>query len=344
MKKIIFCMLLSLVLVSLIFGNVFAKNYNWRCMVPTRGIAAGDILKNLVKEIEEKTGGHLKIELFVPGEHPYKGGDLLRAVSSGEVDMAGIMGGYVSGVEPIFGLVDLPLLIPNGDILVYKKVVEELRNGYLKKVFDKWGLKEVFTYITSGQEFYLKEGWIEDFNSLKGKKIRTWCTEVTDFIKLMNGIPVSIPLGENYTALQTGLLDGTTTSFVPAYNNNIMDTCKNIVMSETSFSGTMYVVNKDVWNELPEDIQKIATEVFERNRELHELDLQIMAALTLQKAFITHDIKAHPIPRDFREELTERAYNAIWKPWIERAGENGQEAFDLVVNILEDMGYKIPKE
>ena len=222
------------------------------------------------------------------------------------------------------------------------KIVNELRTGYLNKVFDKWGVKEVFNYLTSGQEFYLKEGWIEDFNSLKGKKIRTWCTEVTDFIKLMNGIPVSIPLGENYTALQTGLLDGTTTSFVAAYNNNILDTCKNVVISETSFSGTMYVVNKDVWNELPEEIQKIATEVFERNRELHELDLQTMAAQTLQKAFITHDIKAHPIPRDFRKELTKRAYNAIWKPWIKRAGENGQEAFDLVVNILEDMGYKIP--
>jgi len=342
LKKVFYYFSIVLTISTLIaIMNVSAQEYRWKLICPVAGSADQEALDSVVRDINVATNNQIKIDIFYPGEHPYKSADFLRAVSTREIEMVGIIGGYISGIEPIFGLVDLPLLIPNGDFEVYLQLFEKLRSGYFKEVFANWNIKECFTLMKSGQEFYLKDGWIENFDSLKGKKIRTWCTEVTDFIKLMNGIPVSIPLGENYTALQTGLLDGTTTNIIAADGNNIFDLCKHVVISENSFSVTMYVINQEVWNELPGELQKIVTEVFENNRKKYERVYQIKAAETLQKLIVTKEVKASPIPKAFRQELVNRAYDAIWKPWIDRSGEDGQKAFDLAVSILEEMGYKI---
>jgi len=343
-RKVFNCFFVILLMMSLltISMSVSAKEYRWKLMCPATGSSDGEALDSVARDMNAATNGQIKIDIFYPGEHPYKKGDILRAVSSGEVEMAGIMGGYVSNMEPVFGLLDLPLLIPKGDFDVYLELYKRLRGSYFKEVFSKWGVKESFAIMKSGQEFYLKGFWLENFDSFKGKKIRTWSTEVTDLIKLMNGIPVSIPVGDNYTALQTGLLNGTTTNIIAAYRNNFFDLCKNVVMSENSFSVTIYVVNQDVWNELPSELQKIATKVFEANEKKYEKVIQRAAAEILQKAIIEYGVKVHPLPNAFRKELVNRAYDAIWKPWIDRSGEQGQKAFDLAVSILEEMGYKIP--
>lgn len=322
--------------------NVSAKEYRWKVVCTVAGSADEEALNSVARDIDVATNGQIKMDIFYPGEHPYQGADILRAISIGEIDIAGLIGGYISGIEPIFAVTDIPLLIPYGDFDTYLLLFEELKNGYYKEVFSKWNIKEIFTLHKSGQQFYLKDGWIENFDSLKGKRIRTWCAEVTDFIKLMNGIPVTIPLGENYTSLQTGLLDGTTTNIVAARRNNIFDLCKNVVIGEHAFGAGMYVINLNAWNELPIELQEIATEVFETNRKKFERSYQTEAAVVLQTLFITQEVKAHPIPKAFREELMNRAYDAIWKPWIDRAGKSGQEAFDLVVNILEKKGYDLP--
>jgi len=338
-----FCIVISVVFLLLLFTlTSFSQEYYWKFAVSTSNPSFGYLLDSIANDVNEATNGQVKIDYFYPGEHPYKGADVLRAVSSGEFEMAGIHPGYISGVEPTFGIMELPLLIPNGEFEIYLQLYEKFRQGYFKEILEKkWNLKESFSIMMSGQQFYLKDGWIEDFNSLKGKKIRTWCIELTDLIKLLNANPVSLPLSENYTALQTGLLDGTTTNFVAAYQNNFFDLCKYVSLTEHVFSTIMCVINQDAWNQLPDELKETVTEVYEANRDKLYRDLQTKAAVTLQEAIIKQGIKVSALPKAFRKELQEKVYEAVWKPWLNRSGEEGKKVFDTAVDLFKEMGYSI---
>jgi len=341
-QRIYYYVLVVVVFLMLLFPlNAFAKEYLWKFAVSTPNPSFGYLLESVANDVYEATNGQVKIDYYLPGEHPYKGGDILKAVSSGEFEMAGIHPGYISGIEPTFGIIELPLLIPNGDFEVYLKISEKLLEGYFKEILKKWNLKESFSLMVSGQQIYLKDGWIENFDSLKGKKIRTWCPEVTGLIKLLNGNPVSVPLGDNYTALQTGLLDGTTTNIISAYKNNFFDLCKHVVMTNQSFGTVMCVINQDAWNELPSELQDIVTKVYDAHRDTLYRDLNTKAAMELEKMIFKTGIKVTALPNSFRTELNGRAYDYIWKPWIDRAGEEGEKVFNVVVDLFKEMGYSI---
>jgi len=328
--------LLSTIMVS-------AKNYEWKCIIAALGTTSTDSIRVIAKDIEEATNGQLKIDVFLPGEHPYKLGDQLKAVSEGEVQMGCIIGGYVSGIEPRFMAIDLPLLIPAGNFDIYRSLIAKFMDGFYQEIFNEWGVHPVLYSLTPSQNYYLKEGWIENSNSLKGKKIRSWSKEVSDLIVLMGGIPVTLAYEEVPSALQTGLLDGTTTNFVSAYNSNLFEQCKNINMLQASFSEEIFVVNNKAWSELPDDLKELVQGIFDSEQETFEWSVYNPLAMAFEQACAKYsNITIRPLPKDFRNELVEGAYEAIWKPWVDRTGEKGLEAFKIVVNELEDMGYKIP--
>lgn len=340
-KSFLFLTMFILLLLVVSSHAIGQEKYHWRVMIDSGFVELED-LHRAVDEIAEKTDGRLTMDIFLPGEHPYKLSDYLQVVKSGEAEICSIIPGYVSGIEPGLTVLDLPLLIPEGDFNVYRELFEKFEQGYFKQLMDEWNGRILISSLTSGQNYYLKEGWIENSDSLKGKKIRSWSNEVTNFIKLMNGIPVTVALAENYTALQTGLLDGTTTNINAAYLNNFFDICKNVVVGEVSFSSIIYVVNKDAWNSLPLDIQEIIEDTFMKRDDEWELIYYRQASETLMKSFIEHEISAKPIPKEYRAELRGKAYKAIWEPWLEKVGDSGKEAFIEVVSGLLELGYDVP--
>ena len=341
-SKIKYILLLTIILIGIFSICGFAENFHWKCIIPANSSYEINEWRALSKEIEEVTEGQMVIDIYVPGEHPYKLADTLKAISTGEIEIAGIIPGYVSGIEPGLSVLDLPLFIPEGSFEIYRELYTELRKGYFKDLLEKWNAREIFSAFMSGQNYYLKDGWIENSESLKGKKMRSWSTEVSNFIKLMGGVPVTLAFNENYTALQTGLLDGTTTNFNSAYNAKFFDICKHVVMAQVSFSTDIYVVNIDAWNKLPADLQETLTNIFESRRDDWETANFKRTGEVLQLAFVEYGIEAKPIPKEYRKELTEGAYEAIWKPWLKRAGESAEEAFEQIVEQIQELGYEVP--
>ena len=340
-KKRVFLMIILIVVFLLLSTGVCAKNYEWKCIIDCLGSPATDRLRIVAKEIENATNGQLKIDIFLPGEHPYKLGDQLKAVSTGEVQMGGIIAAYVSGLEPTFMAVDLPLLAPAGDFAIYRKLFKKLVNGYYKEIFNEWGVHEVLYALTPSQDYYFKTDWIENFDSLKGKKIRSFSKEVSNLIVLMGGIPVNLAYEDILSALQTGLIDGTTTNFVTAYQTNIFEQCKHIVMVQSHLAEEIYVVNNKAWDELPSDLQKIVQDIFDAEQDTFELSIYSQLAEAFEGACAKYNVEIRTLPKEFREELVKRAYKAIWKPWLDDAGEKGLKAFNIVIKELEDVGYKV---
>ena len=105
---------------------------------------------------------------------------------------------------------------------------------------------------------------VNTLDDLKGMKIR--CTGMAaKIVTALGGVPVAMPMGETYDALSRGVVDG---SMAPQeslqgwkWGEVVKYTIENFGSSYST--GFFVVMNKEKWNSLPPDVQKIIEKVNE---------------------------------------------------------------------------------
>jgi TRAP-type C4-dicarboxylate transport system substrate-binding protein len=316
----------------------------WRNAIMCAGTEDAFNWEVLAERVKEATDGRLVIELYLPGEHPYGPADSLQAVRDNQFQITGLTGGYVTGVDPRLGVLDLPMLLPGGDYETFLKV-HDVFDPYLNKVLaESWNSTVLIHHNWGNQQFFMKrgEGFIENWDSLKGKKVRVWSAEIADLVTLLNGTPVNIAWGDVYTSLSTGLVDGLTTDFFSAYSTRLTELAPDATMMSYMFGTNNYIVSLEALNALPDDVREALLKVMEEQEEWFRTATVQQDGMAIQEAFLTDNIHAHGVPKDFWKEVRTKSYEAIWKPWIERSGPGGAAAFDEVAKVLINLGYDVP--
>ncbi|KIC11167.1 hypothetical protein RA19_07375 [Leisingera sp. ANG-M1] len=100
--------------------------------------------------------------------------------------------------------------------------------------------------------FYLREP-IETLEDLKGRRIRSFPT-VQPMVEALGAAPLVLPIGEIYTAMERGAIDGFV--FGPVgWGDQFKGVVKQVVTPGFYQGGFNAVVNQDAWNEVPEELQ-----------------------------------------------------------------------------------------
>jgi TRAP-type C4-dicarboxylate transport system substrate-binding protein len=208
------------------------------------------------KEIEKQTNGRVKITMFysgtlTPGDKCYDG------VEKGISDIGFSVLAYTRGKFPLTEVIDLPIGIKSG--LAATKLINEYYNKFKPKEFD--GTKVMYLHGHGPGLIHTKKE-VNKLEDLKGMKIR--CTGMASKIAAALGAtPVAMPMGETYDALSRGVVDG---SMAPQealqgwkWGEVVKFTTEDWGASYSS--GMFVVMNKDKWNALPPDIQKIIEKI-----------------------------------------------------------------------------------
>ena len=299
-------------------------------------------LPKFLKGAEEATGGKLKFEIFFSGEHPYKMGEILKAVKDGVTEVGEIGCGYVANIEPRAAVIELPMLFPNADFQLYKEILDDLRREYFPSIWDKWNAVELVPQAWAAQQFFHRSKFLENWDSFKGDRIRSWSTPVGDLIKLVGATPVNVAFDEVYTGLQTGLFDGLMTDIGPAYETRLLEPAKYVSYISSQWCFRPLLVNKNALEELPSDVRDALMGYMHANAEWWYLGMARANSQAIEDAIMYDQAKVHPVPITFWNEIRDRSYEAIWKPWIERMGPQGEEAFNNIAKIIIERGYTVP--
>lgn len=210
------------------------------------------------KEIEKRTGGKVQITMYyggtlTPADKCYDG------VVKGISDIGFSVLAYTRGRFPLTEVSDLPLGIKSG--LVATKVINEYYKKFKPKEFDD--VKVMYLHGHGPGILHTKKP-VNKLEDLKGMKIR--CTGMAaKIVAALGATPVAMPMGETYDALSRGVVDG---SMAPQealqgwkWGEVVKYTIENF---GSSYSTGMFVVmNKEKWNSLPPDIQRIIEQVNE---------------------------------------------------------------------------------
>ncbi len=202
--------------------------------------------------VEEYTDGSVNITVHPGGSLGFKGPELLKAVKDAQVPMSDILMGVVAGSEHVFGTSSLPRLAPSFDEA--KKLYEDSKPLY-KKAAAKWNQKFLYAapWPPSG---LVTKNKVETAADIKNAKIRTYDKNGANFLRELGAAGISMPWGEVYSALRTGLIDGVLTSAESAKNGKFWEVLGHFNNINYAFPLNMVTINKDYWNSLSDEQQK----------------------------------------------------------------------------------------
>jgi len=212
--------------------------------------------ENWAREIEKRSGGKVKINIFAggsltPADQCYDG------VVKGISDIGMSLFAYTRGRFPLLEALDLPMGYPNG------MVATLVANDFIKKMNPKELSEVKVLYLHAhGPGLLHTQKPVHNMTELKGMKIRSTGLSAK-IVENLGGVPVSMPQGGTYEALEKGVVQGTLAPMetlkgwkqarVVKYTTD----CTNI-----GYTTAMFVVmNKKKWEALPKDVQKVFDDV-----------------------------------------------------------------------------------
>lgn len=232
-------------------------------------------------KVAEYTSGSVQITVHPGGSLGFKGPELLKTVKDGTLPMSDILMGVVSGSDQVFGLSSMPLLAK--DYAEAKKLYDAAR-PYYEKACRRWNQKMLYAapWPPSGLFTQKPLKTVADF---EGLKTRTYDKNGAELLRAAGASPMSLPWGELYSALQTGLADSVLTSAVSGKDGKFWETLKHFTKINYAFPLNMMVINKDYWDAMDakqqEAVLKAAAEIeayqWEQSAKSNDESLKILA-------------------------------------------------------------------
>ena len=204
------------------------------------------------KEIEKRTNGAVKITVFPGGTltHADKCYDgVVKAIS--DIGMSVLS--YTQGKFPLTEVIDLPLGYKNG--LAATKLI----NAYWKKFQpQEFNDVKVMYFHAHGPGILNTKTPVKNIDDLKGLKIL--CHGLSaKVVSALGGTPVIMPMPGRYDALQKGAAEGALNPIEALKGWKLGEVIKYTTENFGSAysTGFFVVMNKDKWNSLPADVQKV---------------------------------------------------------------------------------------
>lgn len=241
------------------------ETYKFRISnIQTGSSPIGQAIEHMMKIAEEKSGGRLEFE-------HYPGGTLgadrvnIENAQAGTVEIGNSSTSNLTTFIEEFKALELPYItIPENDETLYASLDSGELGEYFKEKFNAIGLQPL-AYYSQGYRIFLTvpETPLTCVSDFKNVKLRSTSSEVE--LALDNALgasPTPLPASETYTALQQRTVEGNNGAICFAYDNNYHEICKNILKSNHNFLLNVVVINKEIYDSLPDDLRQILDESF----------------------------------------------------------------------------------
>jgi len=218
---------------------------------PASGHPVAELMAEWAKEVEKRTNGKVAIRIFpantlTPASKNYEG------VVKGTSGMGSSAMGYTRGRFPLMEVLDLPLGFENA------LIATRLANALYKKFQPKeLSDTKVMYFQAHGPGILHTKKPVRSLEDLKGLRIRSTGSSAK-IMAALGATPVAMPMGETYDAIAKGVVDGSAAPIASLRGFKWGEVVKYTTEDfGAAYASTFFVVmNKNVWNSLPRDVQQ----------------------------------------------------------------------------------------
>jgi TRAP-type C4-dicarboxylate transport system substrate-binding protein len=238
--------------VAVVFAAGAAQAQKWDMPTPYNDNEFHTLnVKRFVEDVKRASGGQLDITVHANGtliKHP----DILRAVSTGQVNIAEFLLGQFGNEDPVFAADNLPFVAAGWDNAW--KFYQAQKPLLVKKLQGR-GLKLLFSVAWPGQGIYTKNV-LKSVDDLKGTKFRTYSPQTARLAELLGASPTVIQVPEVPQAFATGSINAMITSSATGTSTKAWEFVKNYYLTNAFHPKNVVVVNERAFQQLPDNVKK----------------------------------------------------------------------------------------
>ncbi|WP_428543260.1 TRAP transporter substrate-binding protein [Profundibacter sp.] len=210
-------------------------------------------------KVREYTDGGINITVH-PGGSLFKGGEIKRAIQTGQVPIGERFMSAHANEAPLLGWDNLPFVATTyEDNEKLWQAAKESVNAQLSDL----NLVALYTCPWPGQGFYFKKE-VNSSADTQGVKFRSYNTATATFAEALGMVPVQVEAAELSQALATGVAEAFISSGSTGYDRKVWEQLSYYYKVNAWLPRNYVMVNKGVWDGLDDatkaGIQKAADE------------------------------------------------------------------------------------
>ena len=270
------------------------------------------------KNVSDNSGGKLTIVTH-PGGSLFKGGEIFRAVRTGQAQIGERFMSALGKEDPLLEVDSQPFLATSYDdaMNLYQASKPEIVKG-----LDSKGLVFLYAVPWPAQGLYSKKE-INSIADLKGLKFRAYNSATIRIAELTGMAPTKIEAAEISQAFSTGAVESMITSPTTGKNKKIWENGVGYFYDIAAwFPKNMVIVNKDAWNKLDAATQKLVMSEAAK-AEKKGWDLSKKGNKDDKKALADAGMKVGKVNSALKKHF-EEVGATMSKEWADRAGARGQ--------------------
>jgi TRAP-type C4-dicarboxylate transport system substrate-binding protein len=203
-------------------------------------------VKAFAEDVKKATNGALEITVH-SNQSLIKHPDTLRAVSTGQVNIAEFLLGQFANEDPVFAADNVPFVAAGYDAAfkfygAQKPVLEKKLQGR--------GLKLLYAVAWPGQGLYTKDA-LKSPGELKGLKMRTYSPLTSRLAELLGAAGVQVQVSDVPQMFATGAMNAMVTSSATGTATKAWEFVKNYTKTNAWNPKNVVVVNERSFSRLP---------------------------------------------------------------------------------------------
>jgi len=283
------------------------------------------------KDIEEKSGGHVKVEIF-PAAQAFKPNQVFPAVAQGRIEAGMSMTFQWGNTIPEMSVMTVPYVLSNE--VDAEKFVKSKANDILSDLIAAKGVQNLaWLYMGNTTVFMAKDKPIINTSDLEGVRIRGLDKVFDAGIEAAGAEAVIMPGSEVYQALQTGIVNAAVGDLLGINSRKYYEVQNyaNVVSTNTVFSHI--IVNPAWYASLDDSARKAVDEASEDLQERMIADFPARAAAGWEA--VKDKIQLHKQTDEEAAAWAEVLQPPSVKVFLEAAPENGQGLLDALKSLNE---------
>lgn len=224
--------------------------------LPPMSMAHTQFLEPWAKKVEADSNGRIKIDVYPAMQLGGKAPQLFDQARKGIVDISWTVAGYTPGRFPKMTSFELPF-IP-GTAKATSMALQEYAETEMQEELKDVHLIAAHTHAPGS--FHSREKAIKTLEDIQGLKVRAPNKVMSDAFKAIDTNTIFLPLPEMPSAISKGVIDVAVLPFEVVLPTRIYE----LVKHHTEFKGAglytntfLFSMNKDVYDSMPADLQKV---------------------------------------------------------------------------------------
>lgn len=219
--------------------------------------------------VEKASNGRVEIQLYSSGQFCGSVPECIGNLQKGVLEMFPTTAGGTGNFFAPAQVLDLPYMFDDDEqveCVLAGPILQKMRDTVLAQGLN---LRLMGFSNTGGwRNFATVNKPIHNPNDLVGQKIRTTpATLQQELVRQLGANPTPVSWAELYTALATGVVEGSKNGIQDIIGAKLEEHLKYIVLDKHSYMATLWWFSEPQWQSFPADIQQILVDGFSRQHD-----------------------------------------------------------------------------